>query len=165
MVARSPLWQNQEQDFGSSRPDSSLKSYCTSVICRKLEGRPYPAPLPPPLPEFKVMKWNAHHLPTLELILRNLSMSKIILALSKRYGMDLPLHLLCYKSYSFGSRTTIKTNIRFTFLSDREIDTILTVIVSTWIKWIQHGVFLHKQFASIRVFVKKVMVIQLGEGQ
>ena len=36
-------------------------------------------------------------------------------------------------------------------LSDREINTIRTVIVATFpgIKWIQHGVFLHKQFASI----------------
>ena len=36
-------------------------------------------------------------------------------------------------------------------LSDREIKTIRTVIVAMFpgIKWIQHGVFLHKQFAPL----------------
>ena len=48
-------------------------------------------------------------------------------------------------------------------LSDREINTIRTVIAATFpgIKWIQHGVFLHKQFAPIRVLFFSLTVIVL----
>ena len=46
-------------------------------------------------------------------------------------------------------------------LSDRGINTIRTVIVATFpgIKWIQHGVFLHEQFASIRVLFFSLTVV------
>ena len=56
--------------------------------------------------------------------------------------------------------TTIKTNRRFTSLIAKLINTIRTVIVATFlgIKWIQHGVFLHEQFASVRVFYFSLMV-------
>ena len=48
-------------------------------------------------------------------------------------------------------------------LSDREINTIRTVIVATFlaIKWIQHVVFLHKQFASIIVMFFSLTVVVL----
>ena len=48
-------------------------------------------------------------------------------------------------------------------LCDREINTIRTVIVASLpgIKWIQHGVFLRKQFASIRVLFFNLTVVVL----
>ena len=54
------------------------------VICRKLEGRPYQAPPFPPLAEFRVKE--CPPLPTLGLILQALSMSKITLVPSRKYG-------------------------------------------------------------------------------
>ena len=71
--------------FGSYRADSSLESYCTSVwfAGNLKEGH---IKLHRPRPSQNLEWRNAHHLPILELILRDLFMSKIILALSRKYG-------------------------------------------------------------------------------
>ena len=45
--------------------------------------------------------------------------------------------------------TTMKTNIRFTFLIVKLIPFAVIVATFPGIKWIQHGVFLHKQFAPL----------------
>ena len=57
--------------------------------------------------------------------------------------------------------TTVKTNM--THLSVNEINIIHTVILATFlgIKWIQHDVFLRKQFAYIRVLFLSLTVVVL----
>ena len=68
-------------------------------------------------------------------------------------------HIFIEKEYSYN----YNENKHKVHLSDREINTIGTVIVATFfgIKSIQHGVFLHKQFASIRVLFFSLTVVVL----
>ena len=73
---RARFWIVQGRHFGR-------KLLYKCVICRKLEGRPYQAPPPPPLPEFSVKECSPFTYTGVDFAG---PMSKIILALSRKYG-------------------------------------------------------------------------------